>query len=255
MRWTAAIWLLALAPTGALANDAEGSPSPPATAEVPVAEPAAVEEWWAGHQVVFGTRKVPILGSLDTRTDSFLLARVVREGDELLLEQRSCRFEIAKVAGVRVSFREGATFPPATIRFQRTGDRFVAQPWSTTWSDEDIDGDGRPGATVEVDAPICGGSLFVGASSRSLARGEERDGALRGEVRVEVAQQILGTSGSCLEMMARDSTERVSGSFAYKRVPPGTTCESLLQAAWPVQADEPRRRAAPAPERRRIHLR
>ncbi len=217
----------------------------------------AEEEWWAGHQVVVGSRKIPVLGELETRSDTFVLARVVRDGDDYVLEQTSCKFEIAKVAGVRIAFPEEARFPPTSIRFRRDGDgaRVVAEPWVIAWAEEDVDRDGKPGATVLVDAPICDGSLFVGARSRSLARGEAADDGLHGELRVEVEQKIHGTSRTCLSMMAKDSADKLRGTFAYKRVPAGTTCASLLLGgAWPVRAEEPRRAQEP-PRRERIRIR
>lgn len=195
---------------------------------------------WAGHQIVWGTRKIPLIGSLDTRTDTYVIARMEKVGDELKLVQNACRFDIAKVAGVKVSFRPGAEthFPQATIRFRKSGDGWLAEPWSTRWKDEDIDQDGKPGATLDVDAPLCGGTLYVGATSHSRARGVDAEGGLRGELQVEVEQKILDTSGACLSIMATDTSERVRGNFAYVPVPEGTTCESLQAGPWPAHAAE-----------------
>jgi hypothetical protein len=243
MGWKAAVVVGILVPLGAAAE-------PPALADV---EPA--EEWWAGHQVTVGSRKIPLIGELQTRSDAFLLARVVRDGDALVLEQKSCRLDIAEVAGVQVAFRENGESAPMQIRFRREGDRYVAEPWLTAWADEDVDRDGNPGATVTVDAPICDGLLYVGGRSLTRARGEEADGTLRGEVLVDVAQKIYGTSGACLSMMAKDSEDKVRGTFAYARVPEGSTCASLLAGTWPVRAPEPRKAAEPAARRERLKLR
>lgn len=198
------------------------------------------EELWAGHQVLLGTRKIPILGAFETRTDSFQLAVVEREEDRIVLRQRTCRMEIAPVAGVHVSFLpEGVPkMPPSIIPYVRRGTRWEGGPWLTSWSEEDVDGDGNPGATVVVEAPICGGTIFVAGQSRSTTRATEKQGGIEGEMRSRVGHTILGTSGGCLRLAARDSEEVVAGTFAYVPVPPDSTCESLLAAPWPVEAPE-----------------
>ena len=55
-----------------------------------------------------------------------------------------------------------------------------------------------------------------------------------------VRQTVLGASGLCLRTMVGNSEEVQSGSIAYQRVAPGTTCDSLAGKPWPV-------RAAPVP--------
>jgi len=245
MAWKAMV-LVTLVPFGAMAQAA-------APAEAQAERPA--EEWWAGHQVVVGSRKIPLLGELETRSDTFVLARVVREGEAFVLEQRSCKLEIAKVAGVQVAFRDDMESPTTRIRFRPEGGRYVAEPWLTAWAEEDVDHDGNPGATVTVDAPICNGLLYVGGRSLTRARAEEHGGTLRGQVLVDVAQKIYGSSSTCLSLMAKDSEDEVRGTFAYAPVPAGSTCQSLLAGVWPVRADDPRRAREAAPRRERIKIR
>ncbi|AKU90101.1 hypothetical protein [Vulgatibacter incomptus] len=204
------------------------------------------EELWAGHELIIGARTVPILGTLETRTEIFEIARVVRTDDEIRLVQQKCKLEIARFAGVHVFFLpEGIPkMPPSTFAFRKKGDRWETDPWETTWSTEDVDGDGKPGATVTVDAPICGGTVYVGSRSRSIARGKLVDGGLRGELRASVSQKILETSGGCIGLVAKDTEEKVGGNFAYTPVPAGTTCETLLAKGWPIHADPPPRQEA-----------
>ena len=47
-------------------------------------------EYWAGHQVTFGTREVPVLGTLQTRMDTFVIARVRRTSSEIQIDERAC---------------------------------------------------------------------------------------------------------------------------------------------------------------------
>lgn len=231
-----------------------GSQSQPAAQAGAEAAPA---ETWAGHQLFLGARSVPILGNLETRSETFVIAEVERAGDEIHLLQRLCKLEVARFAGVRVSFlKEGVPkMPPTPVTFQRRGEAsFEAVPWTTEWTYEDVDQDGKPGATVVVEAPICGGTVFVGSTSRSIARGTVARGALEGEVRVNVAQRILETSNGCIGLVAKDTEEKMLGTFSYVPVPAGSTCESLLGADWPTRAPEPQKQGEPTQpkkERRR----
>ncbi len=202
---------------------------------------AGADELWAGHQILIGHRKLPILGLLETRTESFHLARVERHGDRLLLHQRTCRMEVAPVAGVHVRFLpEGVLrMPPSLIPYARRGERWEGGPWITEWGEEDVDGDGNPGATLVVEAPICGGTLHVGGASHASTKATEKSGGLEGEMRATVRHRLLGASSGCLRLAARDSEETVAGTFAYVPVPADATCESLLAGSWPVRAPEP----------------
>jgi len=219
MRWAVAALVMMVAPTGANAEEA---------AEV-----------WAGHQVMKGARSVPLLGSVETRTDSYFLATVQRTGDgTILLEQRTCRVEIAEAAGVQVSFLPGAApkLPPATLLWRRKGGAWFTA-FESGWGEEDADGDGNPGVTLQVKAPLCSGRIFVSSRSRTQLRGRERDGGLAGEARAVSDQRTLGADGVCLRTLAKDERDSVQGAFAYVPVERNATCESLLAAgAWPVRA-------------------
>lgn len=215
-------------------------------------------EMWAGHQATVGARRVPILGVLVTRSDTFLLARIRRDGDEVHLEQQLCKLDIAPFAGVKVSLlAEGLPKMPRTnITFRRNGPSWEAVPWSTSWNYEDVDHDGKPGATVRVEAPICGGTVYVGSNSQAIARGIEKAGAISGELKVSIDQRILETSGGCLGLVAKDTKEQVTGTFAYTPVPADSTCESLLAGArWPAHAKappDPKEAATPPRDRVRV---
>ncbi|MCA9671047.1 MAG: hypothetical protein KC503_35865 [Myxococcales bacterium] len=194
---------------------------------------------WVGHQFVEGRRVVPILGPLRTRTDTYVIARVRRRGGRIELEQRTCRVDFAKVAGgkVRLSDRGVAALPSARITFRPHQSRLLyAAPWRVGWGSEDIDRDGKPGMTIRVDAPLCGGTLQVASRTTSVARGQRRGELFVGQVAVTVRQRILGASGRCLRLVARDSKDSMIGHFAYRRVPAGTTCSDLARRPWPVRA-------------------
>lgn len=215
------------------------------------------QEMWAGHQVVKGARSVPILGTLETRTDSFYLATVERKEGEIHLSQKTCRMDIARFAGVKVSFLEEGVpkMPPSRIVYRSRGEQWEAGPWITEWQEQDVDQDGKPGATISVEAPICGGTIFVSGFSKAIARGAEGKQGLEGEIRAQVGHRILGTSGGCIKLVAKDSEETVAGTFAYTPVPADATCESLQGGGWPAKAAEPEKpgkEAAPRKDRKRI---
>lgn len=193
---------------------------------------------WAGHIVVQGERHIPLLGDLDPRTDTFVLAEVRPVEGGFEVEQRNCRTVVAPVAGAQVRFLPGvdALLPLARIRFEVAGDGLVAQGWETGWGEEDVDLDGNPGVTVEVDAPMCGGHVYVASHTRSAASAGQDGEGLRGSLQVTVEQRILGADGACLRLVAQDSLDPMTGVFVYAPVAADATCEALL-GAWPVKAD------------------
>ncbi len=206
---------------------------------------AAVEETaprtvlWAGHQVSYGSRRIPFRGRLKTRSESLLLARVRFDGTRLHVSQVACAVFFDEVAGARVSVDADA-LPRSNMTFnlRADGEDYGAGS-EVAWGAEDIDDDGHPGMTVSVDAPVCAGDLYV--SNRSLTRSVGRFEAKRfvGDARVTVHQHVLGARGRCLETFADDTLENVRGPFAYVEVPAGTTCGDLIRKGWPVDAETP----------------
>lgn len=190
-----------------------------------------------------GRRWVPILGQLATRTDSYVLAQVVRQRGALVLEQRTCRMDFAPVAGARFAFDRRAlpNLPVARLTFsQGAAGLWRAAPWIVAWdAAADPEADGQPGARIDVTAPLCAGALQVASRAVSVAQGRRlASGGLVGQIAVTVTQRILGASGLCLRAVAHDSREQLSGFFAYAPVAATATCAGLLAQAWPVRAPE-----------------
>ncbi len=195
-------------------------------------------EMWAGHQVVFGETDVPVLGKKETRSDSYVLAKVTRKGDRIDLEQSACKVAFEEVLGAKVHIPEKALLglPAARFSFVPQGDVLKAEPWQVGWNKQDVDGDGNPGLTVDVDSSICGGKLFVASSTRSAAFGKLIDEGMMGKISVRVKQKILDADGACLKMFSSDTDEVQSGGFAYRRVSDNASCETLLKHPWPIVA-------------------
>lgn len=195
-------------------------------------------EYWAGHQVAFGKRDVPVLGELETRMDNYVIARVRRSGDEIQIDQRACKVDYADPSGVVVRVDANA-LPDSRLVFERVeGTPHYTMSGSVDWGEEDIDEDGNPGMAVYVDAPVCSGTLHVTNHTTTSARafGDDDGGPLHGEVTISVRQKILGAEGKCLSALADDTYERSKGTFKYVKVKADDTCKSLLDAGWPVKA-------------------
>lgn len=208
----------------------------------PSRTPASGTERWAGHQRVEGQRSLTLLGDIETRTDSFVLADVRREGDKVYLTQRTCRVAIAKAAGVKATISDTTArrLPPVSIELQRAGERrYRPASWVSRWDASDHDGDGEAGVTVKVDAPLCGGSLYVSSVTTTRAMVQPFAEAIEAWVDVTVEQTILDTSNVCLDLTASDTVERVTGRVQYVPVDADASCESLVRSGWPVTLPEP----------------
>lgn len=202
-----------------------------------IEEAPITTEHWAGHQVTFGTREVPVLGTLETRLDTYVIARVRRQGSTVQIDQRACKVEYGDVGGVKV-YVDANALPDSRIVFEQVdGTPHYSMSGTVNWGEEDIDEDGNPGMRVYVDAPICSGNLHVTNKTTTVARAfSDNGGPLYGEVTISVRQRILGAEGRCLAAMAEDSYERSKGSFRYTKIKANETCKSLLAAGWPVKA-------------------
>lgn len=196
---------------------------------------AEAPQLWIGHQIVRGRREVPVLGTLETRTDTWVLAEVHRtDAQTIEIRERPCRVRVAPAAGAHVTIPDAAVWqlPPVSVRYKSSASGWLAAPWVAGWDGRDHDKDGHPGLTIAVDAPLCGGQLHVASAARSIARAQMVNGALAGEIKVRLAQRILGTEGVCLGVLASDSDERLTGRFAYAPVPAESTCASLERDGW-----------------------
>ncbi len=194
-------------------------------------------EYWAGHQIVQGTREVPVLGTLNTQLDTYTIARVRRNDDGTVqVDQRACKVDFTDVGGLSVLI-DADSLPDSRMIFEPVdGTVHYLMTGEVRWDEEDVDNDGNPGMTVYVDASICTGNLYVSNKTITNARAFGDEGPFYGEVTVTVRQKILGAEGKCLQALSKDSFERSKGSFRYVKVKANDTCTSLLDAGWPVKA-------------------
>jgi hypothetical protein len=190
---------------------------------------------WAGHQVTITTRTVPLLGKIETRQDVWMLSRVVDTGEAITLVETPCNIAIRSDGGVKLSFAPAAVqrIPAPTIKYQASEGGFSAS-WSGGWAETDVDGDGKPGFAVRVEAPVCGGSMSVASTTANTGRAVRAEGGLDGTVSIDLDRRILSTSNPCLGLVPKKTTEHVEGTFRFRPVADGATCESLMSAGWPV---------------------
>jgi len=207
--------------------------------ETPPVEASPVE-LWAGHHILRGMRHVPLHSDVLDETENYILAKVQRRGNHIELRQHFCRLEPKPIKGVTVapSAASVAHMSATTMAIDVAADGGVkVGPWDVAWGREDVDGDGKPGATFTVSGTFCSGDVYVASQSHySVERAQLDERGFSGELKVEQKQQILGARGLCLRAMAGDSTESQKGTFAYRPVPSGTTCQSLAGKPWPVKA-------------------
>jgi hypothetical protein len=200
-------------------------------------------EVWAGHQVSSGKRKIPLYGEKETHTENYFVAEVHRTASRIDILQKTCRIDIRPIKGVTPTMKPEtiARLPKAHIVLEEKADgSLVAAPWSAGWETDDIDADGFPGATVQISGTSCSGDIYVSSHTQTaLLSGHTTDDGAIGEVSLLLKQKILGAKGLCLKLMAGDSDETQTGAFAYRRVEPGTTCQSLAGKPWPVKAGPP----------------
>ena len=190
---------------------------------------------WAGHQITLGSREVPFEGDVQTRTDTYVLARLRKHGDGYVLEQRACRVRFTPVGGVKVSMDVDG-LPKSQLHLVPDGHGGLRGRSLVAWGREDVDADGHPGITISVDAPVCSGELYVANRSFTEAKVSLSPSSLQGDADVHVVQSILGADGACLSVVAESTDERLSGQFSFVPVDSGSTCESLFAAGWPVDA-------------------
>lgn len=192
---------------------------------------------WIGYQEVTGEKAVPVLGTLKTRNRAWFLAERRPTAEGFVIVQRPCHVDFDPVMGVKVKVSPALlrNLPATEAHFTPLPDgTFGARGWQSGWGPEDVDDDGRPGATVTVEAPMCGGKLYVASTSTTKARAKTHNGGLDGRVQVTVKQQILGAEGACLKSTAEDSLEHHAGWFRLVPTTPDTTCRTFSRQAWPA---------------------
>ena len=194
---------------------------------------------WAGHQVTLTSRKVPVLGTIVTRQDVFMISQVTETPQGPVLVEQPCHIELRSGRRIALRFDEAAVrnIPRPTISWSGTSESLVAT-WGGGWGSADVDGDGVEGFHVEVEAPVCGGTMSVATTTQVQGSAHRASGGLDGDVTISLDRDILRTSNPCLALVPKHTEDIVTGRFTYRPVPAGATCESLVAQGWPIRLDE-----------------
>ena len=208
--------------------------------------------------------KVPFLGKIHVLTRSLAVAQLVHGPESTYARQQVCGVVVEDDAKLSDTFIPSAfvdALPVQEIPFapvgQRDGWTIRLDPGTThvgydvvTSEGEapvslddpsviDFEGDGHPGATVELKVPLVGRiELYVVQRSHTLFEGVGSNRQIEGPVVVqELTQNTLESSH---RMFARDAPVTVDAEhsrFRWVPLPEGTTCPQWL-ARWTPMASE-----------------
>ncbi|MCA9545548.1 MAG: hypothetical protein KC613_14185 [Myxococcales bacterium] len=203
----------------------------------PTAPTAALPTLYAGYMEVVGTKDVPVIGTLKTRNRTWFLAeRTPTEDGGFALRQRICQVEFDRVMGVQVKLGPALLehLPAVEARLDPLPGGFFGGRWAQGWDATDVDRDGKPGGTIVVDAPMCGGRLYVQSQTVTKAKARPVEGAIDGRIAVSVDQKILGADSACLKAASEDEHLEQTGWFRLVPVPADATCLAWRRADWPA---------------------
>lgn len=203
--------------------------------------------WWAGHQITEGKRKIPILGTIPTRLDTYYLAKIRRRPDgRIQVIRKACRARYAPIAGIDVHFPVEHT-PDLHLDYKPKKSQWEAEG-SVQWQREDLDQDQQPGLSITVDALICGGKLYIGCKTKVKSQAQWRSKTIwEGRMDLRHAFEVLGASRFCLRAFSRNRGEHNRGRFRFKALPGPTTCAALNKKPWPSSAEKIKPSSSPEP--------
>jgi len=208
---------------------------------------------WVMQLVLASRVHVPVLRELRSETRSVLAVRIEASDGQLWQTQQVCDARITEeqrlvrtvLPPAFVAALPVARFPIQT--WERAGEWYYAADFgrqAVGWSGAgalptspddpalvDSDGDGRPGVTVRVEAPIVGtGEVWVAQVGRTTASGRIEADHVRGQLQVpELRQRVLGASSRLLEHPPQIEPDPSGSRFEMRRVAqPG--CAAALRA-------------------------
>ena len=204
---------------------------------------------WARLQVVTAVADVPVLGEIESRTETLSLVELEHDKDGYVLQERLCAMKTVtgrgavvteyskaflKVAsGARraklIATRKGPRyFEPRSVRVIGA-DAPADAPMPQKVSAIDEDRDERPGVTVKVSG-LVSGEIYVAQRGEQMARGTLLgDERLVGQVRWKVEQRILGATRDVLKKPLKVSPHPSpeKNYFRMRRLVKPLTCAEL----------------------------
>ncbi len=228
---------------------------------VGAAAPAGGGEAWTGSFAMrldlASTTRIPLLGGQRSVTTSLLLVDVERAGDGWTQRHRVCGVRVtgssvarmtvpaAFVRGLPVrrypavlrdsvgSVRYSADMGVEAIGFDPAATGGVLPSRAGDPGVRDSDGDGRPGATIELRVPAARAKLFIVQRSHLVLSGREvSPDRIEGGVKVLVQEQrTLGAEPGFFARTPSIRPDPGRSGFVLARAPGVRSCEELLRAA------------------------
>lgn len=202
---------------------------------------------WRLEMVVATSAKIPMLGTTRAEVLSTLAVTWTPTFDGVMQTQRVCSSHLndrGQLVKTILPDAFIAALPSASFPIQLTED---ARGWAYAadfgrqvvgWTGQgplpteasatsvtDWDADGKPGATVLIDAPLVGrGEVYVAQQGRTTVQGRTGpDGVITGTVTVhDFAQAVIGASSA---MFARGPEVHSDPSRSWFRMVPNATCD------------------------------
>lgn len=218
------------------------------------ADPPNVVGTWS-LQITVGTKVViPVIGGISNWTTTMALVTIRSGPSGLVQTQTVCSVtngskpELARTI-LPPSFVKALPVRvfPVSVTETKDGWRFLADPGEmpvgfnpratpipTTLESPgilDFEGDGHPGATVQVEVPVIGlkGDVWVVQNGHTVMRaGQVSDDYIRGNASVILLEQhTLGATHPWLTSNPKVQQDPANSFFEMKRLPEGSGCSAL----------------------------
>ncbi len=229
---------------------------------VALAKPLAAEEddvlppgTYRLEMIMVSTTKIPFFGSSKSASKSVSLVEIRRDGNTLTQSHKVCDFRVLEDSKmIKMVFPEkfiaalGNHTYPIELEKDQQGWRYRADlgveriGYRNNGSEDklpskiddpavfDWDGDGHPGATLELSIPLLpSGELYVVQRGQSILKGRIlQPGKVEGSIDARVFEQrVLGAWPSFLARSPDIEPDPKESRFALSPVPAGTTCADL----------------------------
>jgi len=195
---------------------------------------------------VVTTSQVPIFGKNRVTTVTRALVEITSRPPGLGVRQRTCSIDVDSTSSARTvipgAFIAGLpelrySLVEADGGFQLDGTQVVGlfeerDTLPRRGSDpsvRDMDGDGKPGATIRLEIPMIGEvDVYVVQQTRAILTGRLAEGGAEGRVEVvSIDQRTIGASNPVFKASPKLVPVEGEGHFALWPVRDGTTCSEL----------------------------
>ena len=218
------------------------------------------------EMIMASTTSIPFFGTSKSASKSVSLVEIRRESGELLQSHKVCDFRVLKdSAMIKMVFPAkfiaalaNHTYPielekdaqgwryRADLGLERIGYKNSDDdtPLPARIDDPavyDWDGDGHPGATLKLSVPLLpDGELYVVQRGHSILNGRiTQPGYIEGAIEYRTFEQrVLGAWPRFLNRSPKITPDPKESRFSISPLPPGSTCDSVRQAAEKTKTED-----------------